>query len=255
MNTQEKMNSTTNNQVGKNNMTVRINEISPRKAALVAGIGMLIISVLSPFGYAYAIMNQIVPGDAVATVSKIIASEGLFRAGICCLLINAVLDIVVAWALYILLKPVNKSISLLSAWFRLAYSAILVVALSNLFSALQLINSADYLAAFTPNQLHAQVMHVIDSFFNVWDFGLVIFGLHLLLLGYLVYKSAHFPKFLGILLQIAGIGYLHDPIGKILFANYGITISQYLFIGEFLLIFWVLHRGFKGFNQKGGKQR
>ena len=232
-----------------NKMTNNINDISLRQASIITGIGLLIINILAPFGH-ISINNLIVPGDAAATASKIAASEGLFRISICCLLINAVLDIVVAWALYILLKPVNKSISLLSAWFRVAYTAILVVALSNLFSVLQLISGADYLAAFAPNQLHAQVMLIIDSFYNVWDFGLAIFGVHLLFLGYLVFKSGYFPKFLGILLLIAGFGYLHDPIGKILFPNYNITISEYLFIGEFLLIFWVLWRGFKGFDQK-----
>ena len=246
MTTQEKMISTQGSLNGKNNMETRIDDISRRKAAIVAGFGMLIISVLSPFGYAYAIMNQIVPGDSASTVSKIIASDGLFRAGICCLLINAVLDLVVAWALYFVLKPVNKSLSLLSAWFRMAYTAILVVALSNFVNALHLLGSADYLAAFEPSQLHAQVMLLLDSYDNVWTLGYVIFGLHLITLGYLLFNSDYFPKFLGILVIIAGIGYLIDHLGIILFPNYSLNISIYTFIGELLLFIWLLIRGFKG---------
>ena len=89
--------------------TVKLADISMRQAALIGGFSLLIISILTPVGYIAIIQNLIEPGDAAATVSKIIASEGLFRIGMCCLLSNAVLDLVAAWALYIILKPVNKS--------------------------------------------------------------------------------------------------------------------------------------------------
>ena len=133
-------------------------DISPRNAALIGGILLLAISILAPIGHYGTIQNLIVPEDAAATVSKISASQGLFRIGIICLLINAILDLVVAWALYIVLKPVNKSLSLLSAWFRVVYTAILVVALSNFVNVLQLLDGASYLAAFEPSQVQAQVM-------------------------------------------------------------------------------------------------
>jgi len=227
-----------------------INDISQRQAAIFAGLGMLIICILAPFGFFYAIKSHIVSGDAAGTVSNIMASERLFRIGIICLLINAVFDVVIAWGLYVLLAPVNKSFSLLSAWLRIVYSAILVVALSNLFSSLHLISGADYLSAFEPNQLNAQVMIFIDTFYNVWNLGLVIFALHLFVLGYLIYKSVHFPKFLGIFLAIAGFGYFHDHIGKFIFPNYNITISEFTFIGEFLLLILVIRKAIKGFEQK-----
>jgi len=233
-------------------MTIQKTDISIRQAAIIAGVGMLIISILSPFGYAYSILGQIVPENAEATVNKIMASEGLFRIGIGCLLINAILDIVVAWTLFIILHKVNKSISLLSAWFRVAYTAILVVSLSNLLNVLHLINGNDLLTSLEQTQLHTHVMVSINSFYNMWDFGLVIFSIHLVILGYLVYKSGYLPKFLGILLLIAGLGYMHDSFSKIFFTNYKITISEYTFIGEFLLIFWVLRLGIKGFDKISG---
>ncbi len=230
----------------QNEMTNNTNEISLRKASLISGFSLLIISILAPVGHYAIIQNLIVPGDAAATVSRIVASEGLFRIGICCLLLNAVLDLVVAWALYIVLKPVNKSVSLLSAWFRVVYTAILVVALSNFVNVLHLLGDADYLAAFESSQLHAQVMLLIDSYDNVWDLGYIIFGFHLITLGYLLFNSDYFPAFLGILVIIAGFGYLIDHIGIVLFSTYSFNISIYTFIGEVLLFIWLLIRGFKG---------
>jgi hypothetical protein len=97
------------------------------------------MSILAPIANFSILQELIVPDDATKTVSNIIASEGLFRIGICCLLIVAILDIIVAWALYIFLKPVNKSLSLLTAWFRIVYATILVAVLIYLINVLQLL--------------------------------------------------------------------------------------------------------------------
>ncbi len=229
---------------------VMFTDVSLRKAAIIGGFALLIISILAPVGYYGLIQNLIVSGDVATTVSNIKASEGVFRIGICCLLINAVLDLVIAWALYIVLKPVNKSISLLSAWFRVAYTVMLVVALSNFVNVLQLLSGAEYLATFEPNQLHAKVMLLFATYENVWNLGYVLFGFHLIILGYLVFKSGYLPKFLGILIKIAGFGYLIDALGTVLFPNYSLNIAIYTFIGEPLLLIWLLMRGFKGFDKK-----
>jgi hypothetical protein len=230
--------------------TTRFANMSLRQVALITGFALLLMSILAPVGYFAILQNLIVPGDAAATVANIVASEGLFRIGICCLLVNAVLDLVVAWSLNILLEPVNKRLSLLSAWFRVAYTVILVVALSNLVVALQLPSGAEYPAAFEPNQLNAQVMRLINTFNDVWNLGYVFFGLHLILLGYLIFKSGYLPKFLGILVAIAGFGYLVDAFGIVLFSNYSMNIATYTFIGEILLFIWLLWKGFRGFDQK-----
>lgn len=96
-------------------MTNPIVDTSQRKAARVAGFGYLIIAILAIFANFFVLENLIVPGDAAATADNISASEGLFRIGIASLLIVVVLDVVVAVALYIVLKPVNTSLALLAA--------------------------------------------------------------------------------------------------------------------------------------------
>jgi hypothetical protein len=225
-------------------------EISLRSAAIVAGLGLLLMAILAPIANFGVLQTLIVAGDATNTANNMIASAGRFRIGIFVFFIVAVLDVVVAWALYVYLKPVNKSLSLLAAWFRIVYAAIFVSALNNLLIVLQLLNGADYLKAFETNQLHAQVLLSLNAFTDGWDIGLAIFGLHLLVVGYLVFRSGYLPKFLGILVVIAGLGYLIDNLGKLLSPNYNLTIAVFTFIGEVLLIFWLLWRGIKGLDKE-----
>jgi hypothetical protein len=223
-------------------------DISRRKVALIAGIGLLVMAVLAPLARFGVLQNLVVPADAAATVNNIIASEGLFRVAIAALLVVTFLDILVAWALYVLLRPVNAALALLVGWLRLAAATVFAVALANLLDVAQLVGSADG-AALQPAQLQAQVMASIASFFNGWDgMSVAIFGLHLLGLGYLLFRSADFPRFLGVLVVIAGGGYLADSFTRILVPDFGFTFSVFTFVGEALLIVWLFYRAIKGFN-------
>lgn len=224
-------------------MAIQIADMSPRGASLVAGFGLLAMSLLAPFAYFFAYQGIVVQGDAAKTVSNIMANELLFRIAICGFVVVALLDVLVAWALYVLLKPVNESLSLLAAWFRVAYAAILGIALFNLLSVLPLFSGAGYLVVFSTDQLHAQAMLLLNAFNDGWLIGLVFFGFHLLVLGYLVYKSGYIPKILGVLLMLAPVGYLADSFGKFLVPNYDANIAMFTFIGEALFMLWLLFKG------------
>jgi hypothetical protein len=240
-------------------MTNSATEISRRQAAIVAGIGLLLMTVLAPFANFYVLQGLTVPGDAAATFDKIAAGQALLRAGIATFLIVAVLDVVVAWALYYLLKPVDRSLSLLAAWLRVVYAAILGVALGSLMQVLQLVSGDGLLKAFQADQLHAQVVLALGAFDRAWMLGLVLFGLHLLLLGYLAFRSDLTPRVLlqvlGILLIIAAAGYLVDSFGKILSPTYSANIGTYTFIGEPLFMLWLLWKGIKGFDKQIAERR
>ncbi len=225
-------------------------DISLRTAAIVAGSGLLVMAILAGFANFSVFQSLVVADDAKTTAENILVSAGSFRIGIFFFLVVAVLDVVVAWALYILLKPVNNNLSLLAAWFRIVYAAIFAIALTNLFNVLQLLTGADYLKVFEANQLYAQGMLSLNAFQSGWDLGLVIFGLHLLVVGYLAFKSGYIPKWLCILLAIAGIGYMVDSFGRFLVPNYNLTIAAFTFVGEVLLIFWLLWKGIKGFGKE-----
>ena len=141
---------------------------SVRKASTTAGVALLAMSVLSAFGYLFAVKGLVVPGNAARTARNITAHESLFRLGIVSLYLVAALDVVAAWALYRVFKPVNQGLSRLAAWLRTAYAAVFMVAISQLFGALR---------------THAQALQHINTFTNIWDAGLVLFGLSLFVLA------------------------------------------------------------------------
>lgn len=226
-------------------MTNRITDISLRKAALVAGFGLLIMTISYLVADIFVFRKLIVAEDAITTANNIMANGMLFRAGICGFLIVIICDVVVAWALYVFLKPANKSLSLLAAWFRLVYSTIFGSALVNYFSVLQLLSGTDHVKVFETDRLHAQVMLSINAFRDGWATGLVFFGLHLALLGYLVFKSGYITRFWGVLLLVAGFGYLIDYFGKFLFPDFDAAISLVTGWGELLFMFWLLIKGAK----------
>jgi hypothetical protein len=219
---------------------------SRRRVALTAGIGLLLMAVLAPLAHFGVLQNLVVSGDAATTVRNIVADEGLFRLAIAALLVVTFLDIVVAWALYILMKPVHPTLAILVGWLRLAAPAVFAVALANLLDVANLLGSAES-STLQPDQLGAQVMASVASFGNGWDMSLAIFGLHLVGLGYLLFKSVDFPRFLGVLVVVAGAGYLADTFARILVPDFEFRISSITFVGEALLIFWLLWRAIKGF--------
>jgi len=221
-----------------NKNTSRFTDVSLRTAAVVAGVGLLLMAILAPIAYLNTFQSLVKFDDAALTAQNILNSMGAFRTCILLLFTVAILDIVVAWALYILLIPTNKNLSALAAWLRVIYAGIFIFAVSKLYLALQVI-SAD----------GAQAMSFLKAFQSIWDTALILFGFHLLVLGYLAFKSGYIPKWLGVFLVLASAGYIIDGFGKTLFPLYNLNVAQFTFVGEVLLIFWLLWRGVKGFDQ------
>ena len=230
--------------------TTAVTEISPRTAARIAGIGYLIIFVLAIFANFIVREGLVDLDNAAATFANVADSELLFRAGIVSFLAVFIVDIVIAWALYVLFKSVNKEVSLLTAWFRLAYTVFLGVALIFFFVVLDLVSGAGYLSAFDPGQLDAQVMLLLNAFNYAWLIGLAGFGIHLMLLGYLMLSSGTAPNALGVLLAVAGAAYVFDTTANALLSNYGKYETVFLLIvaipsvvAELWFAVWLLMRG------------
>jgi hypothetical protein len=202
---------------------------------------MAAIAVLGTVGT----QSPIVAGDPARTASNIMGAEFLFRAGVVGWLVVAILDVIVALALYVVLRPVNRSLSMLAAWFRLVYAAIFVASVANLLVSVQLLSDAAY-TALGASQINAQAMIALDAFKNGWALGLVLFGVSLGLLGYLVYVSGYIPKLLGALLLIAAAGYMVANLGKIMVPALGGTMDTVVAvpaaIGELALAVWLLAR-------------
>ena len=143
----------------------------------------------------------------------------------------AALDIIVAAALFELFAPVNRTLSTLAAWFRVAYAAVFLVAISQLVALLPVSGDA------------GQVQVRIQAFDDIWHTGLILFGIHLLLIGYLAYRSGFVPKVIGLLLVVAGLGYLTDSFAMVLLNGSSVSVAQFTFVGEVVLIFWLLIKG------------
>jgi Domain of unknown function (DUF4386) len=212
---------------------------SIRSASLTAGVAILLLSVLAGFGSFVAVQSLVTEGDAAQTAKDITGSDGLFRFGVVSLFLVVALDVVVAWALYRVFSPVSRSLSMLATCLRLVYAGVFLVAVSQLLGVLRLLGNDAYLLVFIADQLHAQALSGIGTFNDVWAAGLVLFGLHLLVIGYLGYRSGYVPRFLAVLLAIAGLGYVVDSFGAEL-SRGPWTDASFTFIGEFLLALWLL---------------
>ncbi len=225
------------------NLASRGEGISLRQAALLAGFGYL----LNPVSYAeYSLYPRLViSGNVAQTAQNITAHGGLFVALILCYLINFVGDVVISWALYVMLAPVNRALSLLTALFRLIYTAVALTAAMNLVDVYRLLHTPGYLTLFGANPLHAQVQFLLDSFQWDWSMSLVIFGIHLVLLGVLIYRSGYVPRLIGILLVINGLGWMVDRLRFYLFPDAPLGYLFITFFGELIFMLWLLIRGWK----------
>lgn len=220
-------------------------EISLRKAALVTGLTIFGMVIIAPFSELFVYPKLIYPANAAETVRNITNNKMLFISAIFGYLLTFSGDIIVSRALYILLKPVNRSLSLLTAWFRLVFSVIALVALLNLVVVFQLLTTHDYLTTFGQTQLYAQVMLYLTSFKSGYHFGILFFSVHLILLGYLVLKSDYIPNVMGISLIICGLGYLTNALQPFLFPNLNLKFITLTFFGELIFMLWLLIKGSK----------
>jgi hypothetical protein len=217
---------------------------SGRTVVLVTAFGLLFMALLAPFAQFGVLQTLIVPADAAATTSNIAGSLGLFRAAIAAFFVVAVLDVVVAWGFYVILRPVHPVLARLVGSLRIGYAMVFGVALVNLVDAARLTGGATADALHSPS-LQAQVAASVASFDTGWHLALGIFGLHLVGLGALLFRFAA-PRLLAGLVVLAGIGYLADALGRILIADYALTISTFTFVGEALLIVWLFRIAIKG---------
>lgn len=233
-------------------LVFEIERITQRKAAIITGTAMFIMAIYAAIAFGGIHSSLIVNGDGAATMSNIRESISLFRAEIFCWLIILLCDITVSWSLYIYLKQVDNSLSQLGAWLRLIYSAILGIAVAKLILISLLLSEDSNLAAIPADQLQAQLMLFVNAFDNIWSMGLVIFGFHLLIIGYLILNARFIPNFLGALIIIAAFSYITTHSFHLFLPQYEkITIllenilSLPMALGELGLGLWLLIKGGK----------
>ena len=222
---------------------------SVKKTAHVTGILYLVIFFANLFVFIFVSGSLNVAGDAATTAENIRASESLYRSGVVSYLIVFLSEIGTTILLYKLLTPVNKTLAMVMMTTRLMQAAVHAANLINFIFPLILLNGGDYLTSFAPDQINSLVL----LFTDVHYYGVLVseafFAVSLFLLGYLVYKSELFPGILGIMLAIAGAGYVLDSFGiflmpqhQALFAN--IMIAPAI-IAELSFTLWLLIKGIR----------
>jgi hypothetical protein len=186
------------NRLDRPEMTLRTIEPAQHTAAKVAGFLYLFTMATSIFAYSLR-GRLVVVGDAVQTARNIVTSERLFRIATVSDLIMEAGVVMLVWALYVVLKPINRNVALLAAFWRLAASFIVAVTTLNAFAALALLSGADYLRAVETQQLQVLVytfLRVHGAGFNV---GFVFLGLGSTVFSYLWFKSRYIPRALAAL--------------------------------------------------------
>src|SRR5574341_46135 len=230
-------------------MTTRTAETSPLTLARVAGL-LYLMGLPAPFGLIYVPSRLIVSGDAAATAANIMASETLFRFGIVSNLYVSVVNLLLVLALYRLLTPVGKHMALLMVMFVVAGAAIAMLNEMTQFAVLRLLSGADYLTVFTTDQVQALALLFLNMHSQGINIAQIFWGLWLLPMGYLVFKSGFLPRIIGALLIIAGFGYVIQSFAAVL--GYNLSIIFYTGWGELLLLLWLL---IKGVNVEQGNKR
>ena len=219
------------------------------KIARTAGLLYLLVVVTGIFAELYVPSQIVVRGDALATANNLVAFESLFRLGIAVGLIASIAFLALPFVLYRLLRDVNGNVAVLMVVFAVASVPLSFVSASHDLDALALLSGADYLKAFTTEQLYAQVTLSLKAAFHGALVAETLWGLWLFPFGYLVFKSGFLPRVLGILLMIGCFGYLTDSFGRILFpVGYSeIGISNFMIIpsalGEVGICLWLLVMG------------
>jgi Domain of unknown function (DUF4386) len=221
--------------------------LSPQRLARIAGLLYLAIAISG--GFAQIVRTSMIePGDAAATTANILDAEWLFRLSFLGDVVAFSAEVVLAVVFFALLRPVNESLAVLAAGFRLAQAAVLGINLLNQFVVLLLLGGDDYLSVFEPAQLHALALFFLEAHGYGYLIGLVFFALHNVVLGYLLIKSGYVPRVLGFLVMVVvSAGYLIDSVGNFLVADWPGTLSAVVLtpaaLVEFALIGWLLVRG------------
>ncbi|MBM7075179.1 DUF4386 domain-containing protein [Micromonospora humida] len=204
------------------------------RAALAAGAGLLLMAVLA--GWAnFGVVQPLLAGDAAATVARLPAQRPALTLAVVALFAVACLDVLVGWALRAFLDHAQPTVALLAAWCRTGYAVVLAGAVVHLTGVAGLLRDGA-----GADRLRADGYPGLTGFQQVWSLGLLLFGVHLLLVGWLAWRSDTVPTWVAALVAVAGAGYLADSAGPLVTADYPVQVAGVTFVGEVVLLGWLL---------------
>jgi hypothetical protein len=212
-------------------------KVSMRTAALIAGLPVMFFT--APFGEFYVFGKLINYHDAARTTQNILDHSTLFASGIFAMLVTFIIDIVLAWACYIFLRPVNQLVALLGALFRIVYAALAIAALFNFLFAYHLANLPGIENVFKQQQ----VLQLVNARRFGMELAYVVFGFYLIIGGILIFKSTYIPKILGVLIFLAGLSWILVSLQPYFFKEYNLSWMLIFGLGELAFAIWLLVKG------------
>ena len=213
---------------------------TPKRLARIAGFLYLIVGIFGGFAVGYVTPMLYVPGDAATTAGNVVANSGLVRIAVLADLLQATVFVFLGMTLYLLLRHVHKNAA--TAMVILVVIAATIMCLDKVFqfAALRVAGDASYAAAFGVTGSNALVLLLLDIHHYGYLIAQIFFGLWLVPLGYLAYKSGMFPKALGIVLIVAGVSYLVDMLAAFVVPDFARQIHGFLAIPPTIAEIWML---------------
>ncbi len=212
-------------------------------AALLAGVGLLLMVVTAPFAQLFVFPALLAPGDAAQTAINLMQNRGLFLAGILAWLLNYSADVLVGWVLFYFLAPASRNVSVLAFAFCLIYTAMGLSGVLNYVQAFRLLDVPENAVALGADHLHAQVYALLNAYQYEWGFALIVFGVVLLLRAWLVVRAEHVPSILGVLLAVAGFGYIATELGRFVAPEVNLEFLSVTGLAEVVFMIWLLVKG------------
>ena len=219
----------------------------PQRYARIGGALYLAIILLGAFAEGFVANKLVVSGDAMATAHNILGSPGLWQLSVAGDLIVVLCAVPLLWIEYLLLKPVSKQVVLLALLFNLVSLAVEAISKLFLIVVVPTLGSPDYLKAFEPQQLQVLANLALRSHDVAFNIALIFFGFTCVVNGYLIFKSGYLPKFVGVLMQIAGLSYLTACFAALFASAFADLITPFILlpplIGESSFCLWLLIKG------------
>lgn len=218
-------------------------ETSVKSYCRAVGIFLVLTMAGGWFGEMH-VPSLMLTGDAATTAAQLRANDGLFRLGFAAYLVEAFSDVVLAWLFYVLLKPVDRDLALLSAFFGLVSMTLFAVTKMFYFSGPMLLKGSPYLAAFAPGQQDALAGLFLSLYAGLSGLFMLFYGTAWMLRGWLTFRSTYLPRFLGVLMVIAGLGFVAKNLTKVLAPAWSSDLLLApMFLNALAVAIWMLAKG------------
>jgi len=218
-------------------------DTSPTPYTRAVAVFLILSAVCGWFGEMY-VPSQMLAGDAATTAAHLRSNEGLFRLGFAAYLVEAFSDVVLSWLLYVLLKPVNRELALLSAFFGIVSMSLFAVTKLLYFAAPVVLSGRADLAAFTPAQVDSLASLFVALYAGLSGISMLFYGTAWIVRGWLTWRSTYLPRPLGAIMVVAGAGFAAKTITQVLAPAWSSDfLLAPMFVNIVAVAAWMLAKG------------